>query len=126
MPNLGLEVNGRNKEIPNFLLLTEGVKCFLLSIVVKMLIIKNPITVVSLSYLTMTPTCIMITYSRNRTTLTAFAQPRSFGYQSARQYGLIEGSCTTNQETKECRHTQIETKENNKENNKQEENTPEE
>ena len=34
----------------------------------------------------------------------------------------MEGSCTTNQETKECRPTQIETKENNK----QKENTLEE
>ena len=33
----------------------------------------------------------------------------------------MEGSCTTNQENKECRPTQIETKENNK----QKENTPE-
>ena len=41
---------------------------------------------------------------------------RSFGYQSTCQCcqcGLKEGSCTTNQETKECRPTQIETGENN-------------
>ena len=37
-------------------------------------------------------------------------------------FGSLEGSCTTYQETKECRPTQIETKENNK----YEENTPEE
>ena len=36
--------------------------------------------------------------------------------------GFMEGSCPTNQETKECRPTQIDTKENNK----QKENTPEE
>ena len=34
----------------------------------------------------------------------------------------MEGSCTTNQETKECKPTQIKTKENDK----QKENTPEE
>ena len=45
----------------------------------------------------------------------------SFGYQSAQQCGFVEGNCTTNQETKECRPTQIETGENSK----QKENTSE-
>jgi len=38
----------------------------------------------------------------------------------------MEGSCMTNQETKECRPTQIEIDTNNKENNEQQENKPEE
>ena len=40
--------------------------------------------------------------------------PRSFEFQSARLYGFMEESCTTIQKTKECRPTQIKTKEYNK------------
>ena len=47
---------------------------------------------------------------------------RSFGFRSARRYGFMDGSYTTIQETKECRPTQIKTKENNK----QKEDKPEE
>ena len=51
-----------------------------------------------------------------------YTRTRSFGFQSARQFGSLEGSCTTYQETKECRPTQIKTEANDK----YEENTPEE
>ena len=44
------------------------------------------------------------------------SRTRSFGFRSTRRFWFMEGSCITNQETKECRPTQIKTEENNKQN----------
>ena len=54
--------------------------------------------------------------------MTLCSRTRSFGFRSAQQFGFMEESCTTNQETKEWRPTQIDPEENIK----QKENTPEE
>ena len=65
-PNLGLKVKGRNRG------LAGAIKCFMISIVARILIVKNLLTPVSIFCLTMIPAYIIVTYLKNRATLTVF------------------------------------------------------